>query len=420
MTEQASEAAAREYYAAAERATTAIPDVPLDTPTISIKAVGVIGAGTMGGGITMNFLNAGIPVTLAEMTQEALDRGLGVIRRNYENSAKKGRITQEQVEQRMAFITPAVGLDPLAQADLVIEAVYEEMGVKKDVFAKLDKIAKPGAILASNTSFLDLNEIAAVTSRPDWVVGMHFFSPANVMRLLEVVRGAKTSKTVIATVMKLAGTIAKVPVLSGVCFGFIANRILVQRGFQADQLVLEGPTPQEIDQAIVDYGFAMGPFRMIDLVGLDVIGRDETERSVRGDLVKIDRLGQKKNGGYYDYDENRTATPSPVAAEIIADFARSKGVTNKGALPDDEIVARLLYPVVNEGAKVLEEGIAIRASDIDVAAVLGYNWPVSTGGPMFWGDTVGLPRIVAKLREMGIEPARLLVEKAEKGEAFTR
>jgi 3-hydroxyacyl-CoA dehydrogenase len=415
MTGQASEAAAREYYAAAERATTAIPDVPLDTPTIPIKAVGVIGAGTMGGGITMNFLNAGIPVTLAEMTQEALDRGLGVIRRNYENSAKKGRI-----KQRMALITPAVGLDPLAQADLVIEAVYEEMGVKKDVFAKLDKIAKPGSILASNTSFLDLNEIAAVTSRPEWVVGMHFFSPANVMRLLEVVRGAKTSKTVIATVMALAGTIAKVPVLSGVCFGFIANRILVQRGFQADQLVLEGPTPQEIDQAIVDYGFAMGPFRMIDLVGLDVIGRDETERSVRGDLVKIDRLGQKKNGGYYDYDENRTATPSPVAAEIIADFARSKGVTNKGALPDDEIVARLLYPVVNEGAKVLEEGIAIRASDIDVAAVLGYNWPVSTGGPMFWGDTVGLPKIVAKLRAMGIEPARLLVEKAEKGEAFTR
>jgi 3-hydroxyacyl-CoA dehydrogenase len=354
------------------------------------------------------------------MTREALDRGIGVIRRNYENSAKKGRITQEQVEQCMALIAPVVGLEALSQADLVIEAVYEEMGVKKDVFAKLDKIAKPGAILASNTSFLDLNEIAAATSRPEWVVGMHFFSPANVMRLLEVVRGAKTSKTVIATVMNLAGTIAKVPVLSGVCFGFIANRILVQRGFQADQLVLEGPTPQEIDKAIVDYGFAMGPFRMIDLVGLDVIGRGETERSVCGDLVKIDRLGQKKNGGYYDYDENRTATPSPVAADIIADFARSKGVTNKGALPDDEIVARLLYPVVNEGAKVLEEGIAIRASDIDVAAVLGYNWPVSTGGPMFWGDTVGLPKIVAQLKEMGIEPANLLVEKARKGEAFTR
>jgi 3-hydroxyacyl-CoA dehydrogenase len=418
--QEASEAAAREYYAAAERATTVIPDVPLDTPTVPIKAVGVIGAGTMGGGITMNFLNAGIPVTLAEMTREALDRGIGVIRRNYENSAKKGRITQEQVEQRMALIAPVVGLEALSQADLVIEAVYEEMGVKRDVFAKLDKIAKPGAILASNTSFLDLNEIAAVTSRPEWVVGMHFFSPANVMRLLEVVRGAKTSKTVIATVMKLAGTIAKVPVLSGVCFGFIANRILVQRGFQADQLVLEGSTPQEIDQAIVDYGFAMGPFRMIDLVGLDVIGRDETERSVRGDLVKIDRLGQKKNGGYYDYDENRTATPSPVAAGIIADFARFKGVANKGALPNDEIVARLLYPVVNEGAKVLEEGVAIRASDIDVAAVLGYNWPVGTGGPMFWGDTVGLPKIVAKLKEMGIEPANLLVEKAEKGEAFTR
>lgn len=414
------ESAAQRYYFFAERETAKVPDVPKGTATIPVQTVGVIGAGTMGGGITMNFLNVGIPVTLVEMTQEALDRGVGVIRKNYENTAKKGRMTADQVEQRMALITPAIGLESLGDVDLIIEAVYEEMGVKKDVFGKLDKIAKQGAILASNTSFLDLDEIAAATSRPDWVIGLHFFSPANVMRLLEVVRGAKTSKEVIATAMALAKKIGKVPVLSGVCFGFIANRIMAQRGSQADALVLEGPTPQDVDQAIYDYGFAMGPFQMIDLVGLDVIGRDETERSVRGDLVKADRLGQKKNGGYYDYDENRKATPSPVAAAAIADFAAVKGVANKGALSAEDIVARLLYPVVNEGARVLEEGIAIRASDVDVAAILGYNWPVYTGGPMFWGDTVGLQKIVDGLTAMGIEPSRLLVEKAAKGESFTR
>ena len=414
------ESAAQRYYFFAERETAKIPDVPKDTPVLPVKSVGVIGAGTMGGGITMNFLNIGVPVTLVEMTQEALDRGTGVIRRNYENSAKKGRMTQEQVEERLALIKPVIGLEALSDVDLVIEAVFEEMSVKKDIFGKLDKIAKQGAILASNTSFLDLDEIASATSRPDWVVGLHFFSPANVMRLLEVVRGARTSKSVIATAMNLAKKIGKVPVLSGVCNGFIANRIMSQRGAQSDALVLEGPTPQEIDKAIFDYGFAMGPFAMIDLVGLDVIGRDETERTVRGDLVKADRLGQKKNGGYYDYDENRKATPSPVAAGFIADFAKSKGIENKGTLSDEAIVARLLYPVVNEGAKVLEEGIAIRASDIDVAAILGYNWPVYTGGPMFWGDTVGLQKVVDGLKTQGIEPSRLLVEKAAKGETFTR
>lgn len=414
------ESAAQRYYFFAERETTKIPDVPKDTPIIPVKTVGVIGAGTMGGGITMNFLNIGVPVTLVEMTEDALDRGVSVIRKNYENSAKKGRMTQEQVEQRMSLIKPALGLEALSDVDLIIEAVFEEMSVKKDIFGKLDKIARQGAILASNTSFLDLDEIASATSRPDWVVGMHFFSPANVMRLLEVVRGAKTSKSVVATAMDLGKKIGKVPVLSGVCNGFIANRIMSQRGQQADALVLEGPTPTEIDKAIFDYGFAMGPFQMIDLVGLDVLGRDETERSVRGDLVKMDRLGQKKNGGYYDYDENRKATPSPVAAKAIADFAAFKGVQSKGSLSTDDIVARLLYPVVNEGARVLEEGIAIRASDVDVAAILGYNWPVYTGGPMFWADTVGLKKVVEGLKAQGIEPAKLLVEKAEKGESFTR
>jgi 3-hydroxyacyl-CoA dehydrogenase len=420
------ESAAQRHYFFAERETAKIPDVPADPPILPIRTVGVIGAGTMGGGISMNFLNVGLPVTLVEMTQEALDRGLGVIRRNYEISAKKGRLTPEQVEQRMALITPAIGLDALSEADLVIEAVFEQMAVKKDIFAKLDTVAKQGAILASNTSFLDLDEIAGVTTRPEWVIGMHFFSPANVMRLLEVVRGVKTAPQVIATAMKLAKQIGKVPVLSRVCNGFIANRIMIERGNQADAIILEGPTPEEVDKVIYDYGFAMGPFRMLDLIGLDVIGRDETERSVRGDLVGMERLGQKRNGGYYDYDADRNATPSPVAAGLIADFARSKGIPNKGAQNADAIIARLLYPVVNEGAKLLEEGIAIRASDIDVAAILGYNWPVYTGGPMFWADTVGLDRVVAGLKALEAEhgaafkPSALLERKAAEGGYFTR
>lgn len=413
------QSAALRYYFFAERQTTKIPDVPVDTPTLSIKTVGVIGAGTMGGGITMNFLNAGIPVTLVEMTQEALDRGIGVIRRNYDNSAKKGRLSAEQVERRMALITPALSYDALTNVDLVIEAVFEEMSIKKDVFGKLDKIVRQGAILASNTSYLDLDEIAAATSRPQDVIGMHFFSPANVMRLLEVVRGKETRKDIIATVMALAKVIGKVPVLSRVCHGFIANRMMTLRAQQAEAVVLEGPKPQEIDKALFDYGFAMGPFQMMDLVGLDVIGRGNNDRSLRGDLVAMDRLGQKKNGGFYDYDENRKASPSPAAAKVIADFAAFKGVKQSGSLSPDEILERLLFIVVNEGAKVLGENIAIRASDIDVALILGYNWPVFTGGPMFWADTVGLNRIVEGLRAQGREPAALLVEKAAKGERLS-
>ena len=413
------QSAAQRYYFFAERQTTKIPDVPTDTPTLPIKTVGVIGAGTMGGGITMNFLNAGIPVTLVEMSQEALDRGIGVIRRNYENTAKKGKMTAAQVEERMALITPATALEALATVDLVIEAVYEEMSVKKDVFGKLDAIAKPGAILASNTSYLDLDQIASATGRPQDVIGLHFFSPANVMRLLEVVRGKETRKEIIATAMGLAKVIGKVPVLAGVCYGFIANRVMTVRGKRAEALVLQGPTPQEIDKALYDYGFAMGPFQMMDLVGLDVVGRGATERNLRGDMVALDRLGQKKNGGFYDYDENRKATPSPVAAKVIADMAAFKGVTPTGSIAAEEIVANLLYPVVNECARVVEEGIAIRASDVDMACILGYNWPVFTGGPMFWADTVGLQKVVDGLRAMGEEPAKLLVEKAAKGERFT-
>ena len=414
-----SQSAAQRYYFFAERQATKIPDIPADTPQLPVRTAGVIGAGTMGGGITMNFLNAGIPVTLVETTQEALDRGIAVIQRNYESTVKKGRMTAAQMEQRMALITPALSLMALADVDLVVEAVFEEIETKKKIFGDLDRIIKPGAILASNTSFLDLDEIAAVTSRPQDVVGMHFFSPANVMRLLEVVRGTKTRKEVIATVMNLAKTINKVPVHSGVCRGFIANRLMNLRGEVAQDLVLRGPSPQEIDQAVYDFGFPMGPFQLMDLVGLDVLGRDSTERTLSGDLVKRNRFGVKKNGGFYDYDEDRKATPSPVADEVIAELAAYKGVESIGPLSPDEIIARLLYVVVNEGAKVLEEGIALRASDIDVACILGYNWPVFTGGPMFWADTIGLQTVVDGLRAQGIEPAKLLLEKASKGERLT-
>ncbi|WP_406852854.1 3-hydroxyacyl-CoA dehydrogenase NAD-binding domain-containing protein [Brevundimonas sp. BH3] len=414
------ESAAQRYFFFAERSTAKVPGIGKDVEKMPIKSVGVLGAGTMGGGITMNFLNAGIPVTLVETNQAALDRGVGVIRKNYENTAAKGRMTSEQVEQRMALITPSLSKNDLGETDLIIEAVFEELGLKKEIFGELDQIAKKGAILASNTSFLDLDAIAAATRRPEDVVGLHFFSPANVMRLLEVVRGAKTRPEVVATAMNLGKIIGKVPVLSGVCHGFIANRVMAERGYAADQLVLEGPTPQQIDKALYDYGFAMGPFAMIDLVGLDVIGRGSNERTLYSDLVALDRLGQKKNGGFYDYDEKRNATPSPVAAKVIADLAAFKGVTAKGETSDEQIVAALLYPVVNEAAKVLEEGIALRASDIDVACILGYNWPVYTGGPMFWADTVGLTKIVDGLKAMGIEPAKLLLEKAESGASFTR
>ena len=415
------ESAAQRYYFFAERQGSKVPDLPKETKPLQIASVGVIGAGTMGGGIAMNFLNAGIPVSLVEMTQAALDRGLGVIRRNYESSVAKGRMTAEQVDQRMALIEPALGLEVLSGVDLVIEAVFEEMGVKKDIFAKLDAIAKPGAVLASNTSFLNLDEIAATTTRPESVVGLHFFSPANVMRLLEIVRGASTSDEVLATALAVARTIAKVPVVSRVGPGFIANRVMQPRTEQAEALTLEGPTPQQIDQAIVDFGFGMGPFAMFDLVGLDVTGRGENVRTLRGDFVKAGRLGQKQGGGFFDYDDKRKATPSPEAARIIAEFAAFKeAATPQRAYTDDQIVSRLLYPVVNEGAKVLAEGIAIRASDIDVACILGYGWPVYTGGPMFWADTVGLAKVVEGLKAIGIEPAPLLTEKAAGGGNFTR
>ena len=420
------ESAAQRYFFFAERQTSKVSDVPLSRDPLALGSVGVIGAGTMGGGITMSFLDSGVPVTLVETKQDALDRGLALIRKNYERSVKSGRLKPEDVELRLARITPALDLAALSQADLVIEAVYEDMAVKKEIFGKLDRIAKPGAILASNTSYLDIDEIASATGRPESVIGLHFFSPANVMRLLEVVRGARTSTEVIATGLKLAKMLRKVPVLSRVCHGFIANRIMAPRNQQAENLILEGVSPEAVDKALYDYGFAMGPFQMRDLAGLDVTKPDPSRRTVRGELVKLGRLGQKRGAGFYDYDEQRRPSPSPVVADIIADVAKSAGVQNKGPLTDEEIVARLLYPVVNEGARILDEGIALRASDIDVACILGYNWPVFTGGPMFWADSIGLPKIVAKLSELEVaygeafRASRLLKEKAATGGSFTR
>jgi 3-hydroxyacyl-CoA dehydrogenase len=414
---------AQRYAFFAERATSKIPNLPTATRKLPIDSVGVIGAGTMGGGIAMNFLNVGIPVTLVEATQEALDRGVSVIRKNYDGSANRGRLTLDEVSKRMSLLTPTVDLSAVAKSDLIIEAVYEDLEIKKQLFAKIDAIAKPDAILASNTSFLDLNEIASATHRAEHVIGMHFFSPANVMKLLEVVRGRHTSSVLIATAMNLGKRIGKIPVLAGVCRGFIANRAMASRSAQADQLVLEGADPGAIDRVLTAYGFAMGHFSMIDLVGLDVIKGNPSERTVRSELVARGRLGQKKNGGYYDYDENRHATPSLVAREVIANIARDKEVPQR-SFSDEELLERLLYPVVNECAKILAEGIALRASDIDTAMIAGYNWPVFTGGPMFWADQVGLDTVVAKLKTFEaiygevFRPAPLLETLATAGRKF--
>ncbi len=399
---QGEQSAAQRYVFFAERQVWKIPDVPDDTPTIPIKKIGVIGAGTMGGGISMNFANIGIPVTIVETKQDALDRGLSVIRKNYERSVKSGRFTMQDVDKRMTLLQGTLDMQALADCDLIIEAVFEDMRVKKEVFTKLDGIAKPGAILATNTSALDINEIASVTQRPDFVIGLHFFSPANVMRLLEVVRAKKTSKSVIATAMQLAKKIGKVAALVGVCPGFVGNRILYARQEQANAMLLEGAMPWEIDQVIYDFGLPMGPFAMADLAGLD-IGWDKQNTSsstIREVLCERDRRGQKTGAGFYDYDEQRNAKPSPVTEQIVRDFAGRSGKPQRKISPD-EILERCVYAQINEGAKILEEGIAIRPSDIDIVWINGYGWPAYRGGPMFYADTVGLARIVAKLKEYG-------------------
>ena len=416
---------AQRYVFFAERKVWKIADVPDDTPVLPIKKVGVIGAGTMGGGISMNFINAGIPVTIVETAQAALDRGVATIRRNYDNTAKKGRLTPADVQTRMGLLKPGLSLDALSDCDLIIEAVYENMEIKKDVFRKLDQIAKPGAILASNTSYLNIDEIAAVTKRPDHVLGMHFFSPANVMRLLEVVRGAKTAKPVIATAMQLARKIGKVGVLVGVCHGFVGNRMLAERQREAQKLILEGAMPWDVDRVIYDFGLPMGPFAMSDLAGLDIGWSKETSKSstIREMLCEMDRRGQKTSAGFYDYDETRNAKPSPVVEKIILDFAAKKGI-NRRTISDDEILQRCIYPMINEGAKILAEGKAQRASDIDIVWINGYGWPVYRGGPMFYADLIGPDKVLATLREfeatMGedFKPAALLESLAAENKHF--
>ena len=421
------QSAAQRYFFFAERKANKIEGLPEGTEPRPIRKVGVIGAGTMGGGISMNFLSAGIPVTIVEMGKEALDRGCGVMRKNYEASAAKGKLTSEQVEKAMGYLQPTLDFAELADCDLIIEAVYENMDVKKEVFGRLDKIARPGAILASNTSYLNINEIAASISRPADVVGMHFFSPANIMKLLEVVRGDKTAPDVLLTAMQIGKKIRKVPVVAGVCHGFIGNRMLMPRQIEATKLLLEGATPEQVDRVHVEFGMPMGPFQMADLAGVDIGWHRDPNRveTIRDALCAIDRWGQKKGAGFYDYDEKRRPTPSPVVQQIIEDFAKEQDVQRR-EISDEEIVERTLYTMVNEGAKILEEGIAQRASDIDVVWVYGYGWPVYRGGPMFWADSVGLEKIVdgLKRQEERMKPefsfSKLLLEKAEKGEGFTR
>ncbi len=420
-----SQSAAQRYAFFAERQAQKIPDVADDTPVIPVNKVGIIGAGTMGGGIAMNFANVGIPVVLIEVKQDALDRGLATIRKNYERTASRGGITPEQVEERCALITGSLQMESLSDVDLVIEAVFERMDIKKDIFTKLDAICKPGAILATNTSGLDIDEIAAVTKRPESVIGLHFFSPANVMKLLEIVRADHTSKEVIATSMKLAKKIGKVAVLVGVCPGFVGNRILGQRQREAQKLVMEGAMPWDIDRVLYDFGFPMGPFAMSDLAGLDIGWVKERSKgeSIRDVLCEMDRRGQKTGAGYYDYDEVRNAKPSPVTEQVIKDFIVKTGA-NPRDVSDEEILERCIYPMINEGAKILEEGKAIRPSDIDVVWQNGYGWPVYRGGPMWYGDHVGLPKVLAKMQEfhakMGdqFKPSPLLEKLVAEGKSF--
>ena len=420
------QAKAQQYFFFAERKAAKIEGVADDVKPRAIRKVGVIGAGTMGGGISMNFLSAGIPVTIVETSQEALDRGTGVVLKNYQASARKGRFTDEQVGQMMGLLTPTLDFDALADCDLVIEAVFEQMEIKQEIFGRLDKVMKPGAILASNTSYLNVDEIAAATSRPQDVVGLHFFSPANVMKLLEVVRGAKTADDVLVTAMALAKKIKKVAVVAGVCYGFIGNRMLIPRQTEATKLLLEGATPAQIDKVHVDFGMPMGPFQMADLAGVDIGWHRDVSRieNIRDALCSADRWGQKKGAGFYDYDDKRRPSPSPAVQAIIEEFRARAGVAPRD-ISDEEITQRTLYTMVNEGAKILEEGMAQRASDIDVVWIYGYGWPVYRGGPMHWADGEGLQKIVDGLKTaapaMGSDFSfsQLLLDKAAKGEKFT-
>jgi len=421
----------------AERAASKIPDVPEDTPKRAIESVAVIGAGTMGGGISMNFLNAGIPVKMLEMKQDALDRGIATIRKNYEAQVKKGKLKQDKYEQRMALLSTTLSYDDLGAADLVIEAVFEEIGVKEAVFKELDRVMKPGAILASNTSTLDVNKIAHFTKRPQDVVGMHFFSPANVMKLLEVVRGEATAKDVLATVMAVAKKIKKTAVVSGVCDGFIGNRMIEQYGRQGGFLLDEGCTPEQVDKAMEKFGMAMGPFRMGDLAGNDIgwairkrryEEKPDMKYSKTADLLcEKGRFGQKTGAGWYDYvPGKRDAIPNAEVVKMIEDHRASAGIPPR-RISDEEIVQRLVFSLVNEAAHILEEGIANKASDIDVVYIFGYGFPVYRGGPLNFANEVGLFNVVQAMKRFAKnplddakfwEPAPLLARLAAEGKTF--
>ncbi|MFP4453446.1 MAG: 3-hydroxyacyl-CoA dehydrogenase NAD-binding domain-containing protein, partial [Desulfobacterales bacterium] len=424
---EGSQSAAQRYYFFAERQVAKIPDIPKDTQTYDIKKVGIIGAGTMGGGIAMNFANAGIQVKIAEQKQEFLDKGLGVIRGNYERTASKGKMTQDDVEKRMGLITGTLSMEDFSDVDLVIEAVYENMELKKEIFKKLDSICKDGAILATNTSYLDVNEIAAQTTRPEWVLGLHFFSPANVMRLLEIVRAEKTSKEVLATALAVARKIKKIAVVVGVCYGFAGNRMFAQRKRESERLVLEGAPPTQIDKVIYDFGFPMGPFALADLIGIDVGWDRENSagRTLQEVLCEMGRLGQKSGAGYYKYEKgSRSPIPDPEVEKVISDFAAKHGIKRRDDITDQEILERCIYPIINEGAKIIEEKIAVRPSDLDVIWVNGYGWPVYRGGPMFYADLVGLDKVLETMKKyhakFGDEwkPADLLEKLVKEGKKF--
>jgi 3-hydroxyacyl-CoA dehydrogenase len=411
----------------AERAVSKIPGLDKNTPQTEISAVGIIGAGTMGGGIAMNFLNVGIPVTIVETTQEALDRGLGIIRRNYEGTVKKGRLSQADMEKRLALLTPTLSMDDLAGADLIIEAVFEDMAIKKDIFTRLDDIARPGAILATNTSTLDVNEIARATRRPESVIGLHFFSPANVMKLLEIVRGEATSDAVLATALSLARRIKKVGVVVGVCDGFVGNRMINRYGDEARKLAEEGAAPEQIDDAMHALGLPMGPFEMSDMAGLDVgyLIRQHQARVAGAPkpdgwldrLVEEGRKGQKTGAGIYDYPTGRTPVPSTHTAALLATFRHEQTITPR-TVSADEITRRLIASLVNEGAQILDEGMALRSGDIDVIYVYGYGFPAYRGGPMGYADEQGLKSVVTDLERYGSVPAPLLKQLAEEGKTF--
>lgn len=411
------------YIDAALQKARVVDDVPADTRLLPIARVGIIGAGTMGGGIAMNFANVGIPVHIVETRQDALDRGLATVRGHYERSASRGRFPLDEVDVRMARIAGSLDMADLGDCDLIIEAVFEDMNLKKDIFARLDAVAKSGAILASNTSGLDVNEIAAATQRPEAVIGLHFFSPANVMKLLEIVRGDRTSDSVIATSLEMARLIQKIAVVVGVCPGFVGNRMLYPRQIQAQELLRRGAMPWDVDRVLKDFGFKMGPFEMSDLAGLDIGWSKgaKTDSPLRDALCERDRRGQKTGAGYYDYDESRRAVPS---GEVAALIRGTLDVAGDAAIPSDqEILETCLFPLVNEGAKILEEGMAQRPSDIDVVWMFGYNWPQHTGGPMRWADSVGLNRVQAKAEALGADndwyrPAPLLARLVAEGRRF--